>query len=156
MAQTTTAISSKNGKIEYCLNVDAGPAVWVDISGTANSVTSTGGNRKSGDGYTASGDTPLIVSGKRESLEVTVKVVYTEAAGTPNAFEDLHAVYVSGDGAAIRWTPTTGGAVYSTASTAGAAIECPITSFNYPALDFSSGDPIMIEFTVKCSAILTA
>jgi len=155
MAQTTVAMSSKNGVVEYSLD----GSTFVLISGTANSVTVSGGDRKSGEAYTADGDTALIVSGKREPLEVTVKVLYTEAASTPNAFEDLRTVYLSGAGACVRWSPTAYTAVgsnrYTTASTAGTAAVGVITKFNFPSLDFASGDPIMVEFTVRCSAILS-
>lgn len=155
MAQTTAALSSKNGVVEYSLD----GSTFVIISGTANSVTVSGGDRKAGEAYTADGDTALIVSGKREPFDVTVKVLYTEAAGTPNAFEDLRTVYLSGAGACVRWSPTAyttnGTNRYTTASTAGTAAVGVITKFNFPSLDFSSADPIMVEFTVRCSAILS-
>lgn len=155
MAQTTAAMSSKNGKVEYSLNA----AAFVVISGTANSVAVSGGNRKAGEAYTADGDTALIVSGKREAVDVTFRGVYTEAAATPNFFEDIAAVYESGAGVCLRWSPTAydtqGQKRYTTASTAGTAALGIITSWNYPSLDFSSGDPIMCELTVRCSAILT-
>ncbi len=155
MAQTTVAMSSKNGKVEYSLDA----TTFVDISGTANSVTPSGGDRKSGEAYTADGDTALLVTGKREPIEVVVKVLYTEATGTPNAFEPLATVYASGAGACIRWSPTAYTASasnrYTTAGTAGTAMVCPITKWSFPALDFASGDPVMVEFTVRCPAILT-
>jgi len=150
-------MSSKNAVVEY--SVDG--STWIIISGTANSVTVSGGSRKTGEAFTADGDTPLIVSGKREPLEVTVKAVYTEdAAGTPHAFNGIRAEYVDGTGVAVRWSPTAYTLInqkrYTTSDTTNAAaVVCPITSFSYPALDFSSGDPIMIEFTVRCGAILT-
>jgi hypothetical protein len=148
-------MSSKNGVVEYSLDA----STFVDISGTANSVSVSGGDRKSGEAYTADGDTALIVSGKREPLDVTVKVLYTEAAGTPNAFEDIAAEYEDGTGVCVRWSPTAydtaGQKRYTTASTAGTAAVGVITSWNYPSVDFASGDPIMVEFTVRTSAILT-
>lgn len=157
MAQTTAAMSSKNGKVEYSISLPT----WVDISGTANSVTVSGGNRVTGDAYTASGDTALITSGKREAIEVTFRGVYTETTGTPEFFEALAAAYAAGTGVALRWSPTAYSATdqkryntSDTALTAGGSLGV-ITAWNYPSLDFASGDPIMCEFTVRCSAILT-
>lgn len=155
MAQTTLGMSAVNGKVEYALDA----STFVDISGTANSVNVSGGNRMAGEAYTASGDTALITSGKREAVEVTFRGVYTEAAATPNFFEDIAAVYVSGAGVCLRWSPTAYTATnqkrFTTASTAGTAALGIITAWNYPSVDFSSGDPVTVEFTVRCSTILT-
>lgn len=155
MAQTTLGMSAVNGKVEYSLNA----STWVDISGTANSVTVSGGNRKAGDVYTASGDTAVVTYGKREACEITFRGVYTEAAATPNFFEDVAVVYMSGAGVALRWSPTAYTATnqkrFTTASTAGVAALGIITSWNFPNVDFASGDPITVEFTVRCSTILT-
>ena len=155
MAQTTLGLSSTNGTVEYSLDA----AAFVDISGTANSVTVSGGTRVSGEAYTADGDAAFITAGKREPIEVTVSGIYTETTGTPEFFEALAAVYESGAGCAVRWSPTaydtTNQKRYTTASTAGTAAVGVITAWNYPSLDFSSGDPVLVEFTVKCSTILT-
>jgi len=132
----------------------------VNISGAANSVTVSGGNRMAGDGFTADGDAALITSGKREPVEVTFRGLYTEAAGAPEFFEELAAVYESGAGAGLRWSPSaydaTGKKRFWTTNTLGSYIQIvPITSWNYPSLDFASGDPIMVELTLRSPKIGT-
>jgi len=161
VAQSTGGMSAKNGVVEYCITQATPLAAWVNISGSANSVTVSGGNRTTGDAYTADGDTAVITSGKREAMEITFRGLYTESAATPQFFEDLAARYEAGTGVALRWSPTaydTSGqkrfSTSDTALTAGGSLGV-ITAWNYPSLDFASGDPIMCEFTVRCSAILT-
>ena len=155
MAQTTLGMSSVNARVEYSLDA----AAWVEMSGSATSVTVAGGTRVSGEAYTASGDTAFITAGKREPIEVTVAGVYSETTGDPEFFEALAAVYESGAGCAIRWSPTaydtTNQKRYTTANTAGSAAVGVITAWNYPSVDISSGDPIIVEFTVKCAGLLT-
>lgn len=130
------------------------------MSGTANSVSVSGGNRASGEAFTASGDAPLLTHGKREPFEITVRGVYTETATAQEFYETLHAVYASGAGCGVRWSPTAytvaGQKRFWTTDTLGAYIDIvPITAWNFPSLDFSSGDPIMCEFTVRSSNIGT-
>lgn len=159
MAQTTSGMSSVNGIVEYTLNGGVS-ATMVVISGAANSVTVSGGNRINGEAFTASGDAPLLTSGKREPYEVTFRGIYTETTGTPEFYEALHTVYASGAGVGLRWSPTaystSGNKRFWTTDTAGAYIQpCVITSWNFPSVDFSSGDPITVEFTVRAANIGT-
>lgn len=132
----------------------------VIISGTANAVTVSGGNRVNGEAYTAAGDTALLTYGKREPEEITFRGVYTETSITPEFYEELQTLYASGAGAGLRWSPTAYTTVnqkrFWTTDTTGTYIRPGIiTAWNFPSLDFSSGDPITCEFTVRSAAIGT-
>ena len=145
MAQTAKQVSMAAGKVEVSLD----GADWTDISGHEQSVDAPAQKRISGEGYTHDGDTALIAGGKREPVEVTVNIVYTEEAA--DAFEVARALFEADDGTAmyVKWSPAGGSggdAEYST----GAG---EIVSFMYPPTDASSGDPIMTAFTVKCAAL---
>lgn len=156
MAQTTGAMSSKKMIVEYAL--DSPPSTFVVISGSATSVATSGGARMTGTAYTADGDTAVVVSGKREPVEVTVNFIYTEAAGTPNAWADLYTVYANGNGACVRWSvedySVSPEKRYTTASTAGTAAIVPISQFMYPNPDAASGDVVMGSMTLLTPNIL--
>jgi len=57
-------------------------AVWIDISGSANSVEPSGGASMTGAAHTMGEfHLPLIGIGKREPVEATIKSIYTEETG---------------------------------------------------------------------------
>jgi|FLYN01.1.fsa_nt_gi hypothetical protein len=143
MPQTTDAISARNVKIEFSTNGTS----WTDISGSANAIDSTEQPRMSGESYTASGDTAIVTGGKREPIELEIKIVYTETAG--EAFEVVRAAHDSDGVGYLRWSPkggTTGQKQYTT----GKGV---ITGFTYPPIDTSSGDPILGGFKLKVPSI---
>lgn len=139
MAQTTSAISFKNCKVEISTNGTS----WTDISGVATGVEVGGGDRQTGEAYTYDGDTAIITTGKREPLEITVKTVYTE--GTSEAYETVRAAYEAGTSLYIRWSPRGGSAGnFQFATDAGV-----VTGAVYPVGEAGSGDPVVVGFTVK-------
>ncbi len=142
MAQLAAAISLRDCDVEVSTN----GTTWTNISGAASSVEVSGGDRQTGDVYTFDGDTALLTYGKREPLEVTVKIVYSE--GTAEPFEIVRAAYEAGTAFYVRWAPrgnVTGRARYTTA-------EGRVTSFTYPAGE-SNGDPVLTKFTVITASI---
>ena len=157
MAQATGGMSSKKMIVEYAIGSPLGS--FVVISGSATSVTTSGGARMTGTAYTADGDTAVVVSGKREPVEVTVNFIYTEAAGTPNAWADLYTVYANGNGACLRWSVEDYSASpekrFTTVNTAGTAVALPISQFSYPNPDAASGDVVMGSMTILAPNILT-
>lgn len=134
-----------NAEIEFSTD----GSTWQDYSGFANSVEVSGGDRNSGEVFTAEGDTPIIGAGKRTPIEVKVKVVYTE--GTSDPFEDLRAQYETAGGGDVylRFTPR-GATVGNFTFTTGKGI---LTGFSYPAGPVEPGDPITLEFTLKVPSI---
>lgn len=145
MAQTTGQTTFVDAYIAMSTNGSA----WTDISGLANELTVEGGSRQSGEVYTAEGDTPIIGAGKREPLNVKVKIVYTESGA--DAFEIMRAQYETAGGGPvyIKWSPKGNDPtefVYTT--TAGVLVD-----FGYPGGPVEPGDPLTVEMGVKVAAI---
>lgn len=143
MAQTTGGLSFKEVEVGISTNGSS----WTDTSGFAASVEIGGGDRQTGEVYTFDGDTAIITSGKREPLEVTIKVVYTEGGSDP--FEVVRAAYEAGSSLYVRWSPK-GGETGEFMFTSSAGV---VTNAPYPTGEAGSGDPTMIEFTVKVASI---
>lgn len=111
MAQTTNAISFRAGRVEISIN----GTVWTDISGFSASITVDGGERETEDTQTFDGDTPILTAGKRGSLEVKVKIVYTEGVSDPQ--EVVRTAYEAASALYVRWYPkgsTSGNFLYTT------------------------------------------
>ena len=144
MAQTQNAMTARDQKVE--LSTDGG-TTWTDISGFASNVEVGGGDRQSGETYTYDGDTPIIGIGKREPIEMTLSIVYTEPDGEPWA--DLVAAYENGSQVMLRWSPAGG----NTGDRRFVTSPAYVTSAVYPSGESSSGDPITIEATLRCAAI---
>ena len=145
MAQTTDQSTFVDAYIEG--GVDG--AAWEDHSGFTSMLEVSGGDRNSGEVYTAEGDTPLLGAGKRTPIEIAVTVVYTE--GTSEIFEDVRTAFQTDGGGDyyLQWVPqgdTVGNFMYTT----GKGI---ITSFGWPGGPVEPGDPLTVEFTLKCAEI---
>jgi hypothetical protein len=149
MAQTTEGLSF----IAADVAVSADNSTWLDMTPFATSVAVEGGTRKTGEVNTLDGDTPILKSGKRESVKVTVRYVYTEDAADTGAFETLRTQYELETGPIyLRYSPkarATGVFEFTT----GLAI---IADFTYPQGEAESGDPVCDEFTVGCAALTKA
>ena len=148
MAQTTNKVSMAASLVSVSVN----GSDWTDISGQAQSVEVPAQVRKSGEAYTFNGDTALVTGGKREPMEVTVKVLYNEEAA--EAFEVARAEFEADDGDAfyVKFSPAGGsGGDFEYSSGAG-----ELVSFEYPPADASSGDPVLCSFTVKCASLTKA
>jgi len=143
MAQSTGGISARNVKIEGSVN----GTTWTDISGFANSISPDGGDRDVGEEYTFDGDTPIVTFGKRKSLKLKVKVLYTEGASDP--FETARAAYEANSAYYIRYSPngqSTG--TFLLTSSAGRIVTPP-----YPKMEAKAGDAVTLEFTFQCASI---
>jgi len=158
MAQNTGGMSGAAGKVEYSLDA----TTWVDMSGSANTVSVTGGERMTGDAFTGGEDTAIIAKGKRQPYVIEMAGVYSETTGTPQFFEALMTVYRSGAGVAFRWSPTAYSAVnqkrFTTATNASgstAAAVATIVNLTYPSVDFGSGEFILSTLTLRAGDILT-
>lgn len=148
MAQTTTAFSKANFKVEVSTNGTA----WTDISGAAATVTVTGGDQLVGEQNTADGDAPVVThANKVESRQVEVNCLYTETASQP--WKVVAAQY---NGASkvifLRYSPAggnTGDIRFTCARDDSTAIAAPIVNCMPPDLDAGTGDPAMFTFTVQ-------
>jgi len=139
---TTHQVSSACAKVE--VSTDLGVS-WTDISGEAQSVTGTEQTRMSGEAYVFAGDTPIVMSGSRESMELTFTVIYTE--DDSEAYETVRGLFEDdttcpgGGKIYFRYSPRGGSAGHEQLEYSGY-----LTSFTYPEVDASSGDPIICEF----------
>lgn len=145
MAQTTSARSMRNVKLEYMTG-----ATWNDISGVANSVEVSGGDRSAGEVYTADGDTPLIGYGKREPIDVEANIVYSD--NSTEAWAMLEPLYVAGTNLRLRWAVNG----LATGSFRFVADTCNITQFGYPGGQVEDGAPILVNMAVKTAKITWA
>jgi len=127
--------------------VSADGATWTDVSDFGASVAVTGGDRVTGEQNTFVGDTPIVKSGKRGSLDLTCRYVYTEEAADP--FEVLRAIYETPGGVCYAQYSPKDGFWFST----GAGV---LMQFEYPGGDASSGDVVMGQFVMKCAALTKA
>jgi hypothetical protein len=147
MAQTIGAKSMRSVDVHYS---STSSWLWYEISGQLNAIEASGGDRITGEAFTADGDTAVVLYGKLEPIDVTGRIIYTEIAA--EAFIDLEALYEAGTDIKLSWAPggwVAGNLLFRTGTT-------NITSFGYPGGDVESGDPILVEFAVKTSAITVA
>lgn len=126
--------------------------VYTDISGESQSVSGTEQSRMSGEVYVFAGDKALVTSGSREPMELTFAFVYSEADA--EAYELIRTQWedTTGCGAQVwvKWSPRGGGAGHEVLEANGY-----LTSFVYPEVDASSGDPIMSGFGMITSGPTT-
>jgi len=135
----------RNVKLEFITG-----STWNDISGVANAVTVSGGDRITGEAFTADGDRPIVLFGKLNPLDVECKIVYSEV--TTEAFTLLEPLYVAGTNLRLRWAPggnATGNYRYVTDTT-------NLTAFGYPGGEVQDGAPILLDMSVKTGQVTWA
>ena len=148
MAQTTAQMSFANAKIEF--KIAAGS--WTELGGEHSKTEVDGGERKSGEAFTQTGDTPILTSGKREKYTVKGSIVYTEGVSTP--WKLLYDAFRAGSLVQFRWAPKGGGTgdyQYATA-TAGNVLK----NVTLPTGEAGSADPVMSEFSLETPDITQA
>lgn len=145
--QSTGAMSP----VDVYVAFSADGSTWVDVSGTANSVQVSGGERVTGAAYTFAGDTPILKRGKKGPITITCRAVYDENA--TNAFQKALTSYDTAGGGDfyVRWSPGGGDAGdFGYTSSVGTVKSCV-----YPSADVAaSGDPILFEIVVECGTVL--
>lgn len=143
MAQTTNALSWANATISLSANGTS----WTDISGFANSVSVDGGERATSEFFTVDGDTPIVTSGKRGFLEITIKAVYTEAGS--DAYAMGMTAYENNTPLYARWVPKGSGTGAFVFTTSIGRVTKPI----YPQGAADSADAIQFELGISCGSI---
>ena len=145
MAQTTGGMSGK----DLMVGLGTDGSTYTDVSGYANSVKISGGERETGNAFTFDGDTSIIKAGKRGPMTVTVRGVYTETA---SQFYDLaQTAYEAGTAFYVRWSPG-GGDAGDSGFTAGAGI---VTGVPYPSAE-ADGEPILVQCVIEVAVITEA
>ena len=145
MAQTTAAI---NG-IASTVSIKVASGSYVDISGATQSVDAATATIANSDNYTLDGSAAFILLGKVEPVDVTVNILYTETL-TTEPFMVAQAAFAAKSAVQIKWTPRGAASGANTIETAATGY---ITSLDYPAIDATSADAIMVSFTVRCPGI---
>lgn len=126
-------------------------ASMTSIAGTLNSVEVSGGERPVGSAHVADADTPLIHAGKRGTLQVTTKCVFSDAAS--EGWDLAYEYYTTAPGTCyLMWAPE-GSASGSYAFDTGKGF---ITLCPPPGGEVATGDPLMFAFVVECAAIATS
>ena len=144
MTQTTEAMNGVNAHVA----VSADGLTWVDVSGSANQVTTPEQRRMSGEAYTFRGDTAILGAGRREPVELAVRALYTEEA--LEAWAQTRAFFeaLGGDRIWLRWAPDP--VLGSIRFIVQRAI---VTRFTYPSADAAEAAPIPCEMTFRCPEI---
>jgi len=141
MAQTSTAYSARNSVLE----ISTDGSSWTNISGSSSSVTPGDGTRLTGTAHTFDGDGPIITAGKLDAQESTIAILYTETSG--EAYETARAAFVAASSTLYVRVDPLGATTGNFRHTTGKGV---ITAFpQFAEIDASSGDPMMIEFTVQ-------
>lgn len=137
MAQTTDALNSVNGKLEY--SIDGGAAV--DVSGFLHKLKASPVKRKAGKKYTADGDSPIVKGGKLDAHDVAVDFIYTEGATDP--FKALFDAMKAKSTISWVWSSAGGAATeFEFTAAAGEFTECDL-----PPIETENADPVV--FSVK-------
>jgi hypothetical protein len=148
MAQTTNQMSFANAKVE--IKISSGS--WTDIGGENTKIEVDGGERKSGEAFTQTGDTPVLTKGKTEKYTVKGSILYTEGVSTP--WKLLYDAKRSGSEVQVRWSPKGGatGDYQFSSSTSGNVLK----NVSLPVGEAGSADPILSEFTLETPDITEA
>jgi len=145
MAQTTAAI---NG-VASTVSIKVGAGSYVDMSGATQSVDAATATVMNSDTYTLDGSGAIILLGKYEPIDVTVNILYTETI-TVEPFMVAQGAFAAKTAVQVKWVPRGSGSGANTIETAATGY---ITSIDYPAVDASSADALMVSFVVRCPAI---
>lgn len=148
MPQTTSAVPMACGYVAISTASDC--SGFVDVSGSANSITGLSQAKQIGEENTFDGNAPIVEIGKFEAFDMVVRVVFTNVAA--EAYRKARDQFLSAvcDGKlCVRWIP--GGAVvgnegYDTNY-------APVSQFTWPEINAGEGGPVMTQFTLRVSAV---
>lgn len=137
-------VSASDFILEYSLD----NLVWVDISGQANELVSPAG-RIVGGGHVFDRDTQPVTIGKREPIDITIRILYQEEDSLP--FDVLRAKYLAQERVWFRWSSLLYGMVgvgrYTTDP------DCIIAHFGHPVGEASSAEPIALEIRFRAESL---
>ena len=92
-----TPISFRNATV----GISADGSNWTDISGFANKVEVSAGDRPAEEVFVFANDYPALTPGKRKALEVKITALYTE--GVADLFETTRTAYENATNMYVRW-----------------------------------------------------
>lgn len=144
--QTNAARNFTDAAIEVRLNGGA----WTPICGEASSLLVSGGDRDVSEFFTACGDTPIVLVGKRHKIQIKMKVAYTE--GLADAWAIYEQAYVNKNMVfQVRWSPH-GGNIGDYRFTTDDVYSF-VTTQPYPGGEVASADATMFEGTVETAGL---
>ena len=143
MAQTTGGMSAN----AMYVGLSTDNSSWTDVSGYANSVQVSGGERQTGEAFTFDGNTPIVKYGKLGFLTVTITGVYTEEASKLYAL--AKAAYEAGSALYARWSPGGGDSGDYGYTTSVGTVVNPV----YPMGGADTPDPILVEVVLNVGSI---
>lgn len=121
------------------------------VEGAIASITQSGGGRQSAEEYTADGDTSILVFGKREPVEVTLRAIYDETADSASV--QLEFAMAAGSSMNVRWYPRGKTSTYFMFTTIGGQV---VTHATPSETDIPGGGPIVVEATIRAVKVLKA
>jgi hypothetical protein len=143
MAQTTDTLPLGCGKLEIqplCTGS------WFDISGSSTSMDAPTQDALNGETYTLEGDFALVEGGKKQPMDFTFTIVYTETSDEAwDRIEQAWRATGCNRKLCVRWSPgggDVGDLVYTT-------VNSIMTQVVLPNMDATSGGVIMAGFTVR-------
>ncbi len=148
MAQTTNAVVFTLAQIEW---TDDGGSTYNDISGFAKTVTVEGGERNSGQYFTADGDTAIVKGGKRAPVTVTVNIAYTAQTDDPYDLIRTEHETAGGGDVMIRFSP--GGGASGDFQYVTDTNNVVLKNITDPQGDVEPGDIIAVDIIVETSAL---
>jgi hypothetical protein len=142
MVQTTNTQPQACARVDIATDSDC--AVWVEVSGSVNSISGTSQSKMVGDEYTLEGTYAIAQAGKIEPVDLTVRMAFTNVA--TEAYRKARDAFMTGscDGRlCLRWIP--GEDVGNDGFQTGYSI---VTAFEWPPVDASTAGPIFVSFTL--------
>jgi len=140
---TGECVSPKDMLVHWSEYSDCGTST--DLSGSFNVVEQPEQSRISGEAYNFEDDVACVGCGKREPVEVSFSIVYTDDAA--DAFQVLQPYFTNGSEVCIAWYP--GG----TTGSSGYGVYGQITNWVYPGGEASSADPMICGLSVRANEI---
>ena len=136
----SNAMTFKGCQVRYSTD----GTTWTLISAEAIAVEVSDASRMTSDVYAFDADTALVLSGKLEPVNVTVRFLYTD----DDPFDFLLSEFIDAGTLYIRWWPK-GSASGNKQYTASG----PITTITFPQGEASSPDPVAVSVTIRAAEI---
>lgn len=146
MPQTTGGYSIADADMDYAPD----GSTWTPIEGFAVEVTEVAQTRKTGEVYTYDGDTAILTAGKREPVELEVKIVATE--GAAEIFELIRIRFEGRLPAYFRWAPRGAVSTFFRFTT----VAGQVANFVYPTAPAEEAKPVLAGFTIRAPGITKA
>ena len=141
---STDAISA----VDYKIEISTDGTSFTDISGYANEVSISGGERENSEVYVLGDDSAAILIGHRSPVEITISVLYTEGDSDP--MKTLWDAYCNKTTYYVRIAPKGGESgefLFTSNEGFFTAVNAP------PGADPSSADPLLVEATFRCGKL---